>query len=153
MKQDEADVPGLLIKHELAIKQLYEIFATSFTNHEDFWRNLAADEQRHANWLEALRSKSAPGQWSLYGSQVKPQAIKTSIGYVESQITRARQGNMSLLQALSVARDLESALLERQFSRFKDSAPKELGAVLVILAAETEKHLRIVVEVMNSLKR
>ncbi len=25
MKQDEADVPGLLIKHELAIKQLYEI--------------------------------------------------------------------------------------------------------------------------------
>jgi len=153
MREDEPDVLGMLIRHELAIKQLYEIFAPMFTNHEGFWQNLAADEQIHANWLAALRSKSITGKWLLYDSQLKPQAIKTSIGYVESQIARAKEGNFSLLQALSIARDLENALLERQFSKLKDSAPEEIRSVLMSLADETERHLKKVIEVIDSEKR
>lgn len=153
VKEDEPDVLQMLIDHELAIKELYGLFAMMFKSHEGFWQHLAADEQRHANRLASLQSDPLTGNWLRWGGQVKPQAIRTSIGYVESQTAKAKKGDFSLLQALSVARDLESALLERQFSRLKDSAPKEIGFVLTSLANETEKHLKTVVEALNEEKR
>jgi hypothetical protein len=44
MRNDESDVLELLIRHELVIKQLYEIFAATFANRQDFWQSLAGDE-------------------------------------------------------------------------------------------------------------
>lgn len=153
MVEDELDVLGMLIRHELAIKELYEIFATTFSNHASFWRNLARDEQRHADRLSALRSEPMAGKWLLYGSRLKPQAIKTSIRYVETQISRAQKGAFSILQALSVARDLESALLERHFSKLEPSAPDEIRPLLKSLAHETGRHLETIVEMLVSEKR
>jgi hypothetical protein len=50
-------------------------------------------------------------KWLSQSSRIKPQAIKSSIGYVESQIVRAQKDSLSLVQALSIAKDLENALL------------------------------------------
>ena len=80
MREDEPDVLEMLIRHELAIKQLYEIFAAMFTNRQDFWQSLAGDEQKHADWLGRLRSESITDKRLLYDSRLKPQAIKSSIG-------------------------------------------------------------------------
>ncbi|MDY6895434.1 MAG: hypothetical protein SVO01_08495 [Thermotogota bacterium] len=153
MREEEPDVIGMLIRHELVIKELYEIFATMYKNHESFWQNLAADEQKHADWLAELRSDPITDKWFKYSSQLKPQAIKTSIGFVEQQIAKAKEGNLSLLQALSIARDLESALLERQFSKLKDSVPKEIRPIIMSLANETERHRKIVIELFVYEKR
>lgn len=152
MSEDEPDVLGMLIRHELAIKELYEIFAAKFMNSQGFWHRLAGDEKRHAEWLGTLRSGSAVDNWTLRASALRLQAIKTSIGYVERQTARAKEGDVSMVQALSIARDLESALLERQFSRLEDWVPKEVRSVLMRLADETRKHLKAVVEVLDSLR-
>jgi hypothetical protein len=153
MREHELDVLEMLIRHELALKELYEIFALVLKNHEGFWQKLATDEQKHADWLLELRSNPVTGKWLLYDTQLKPQAIKMSTGYVESQIARAKEGKLSSLQALAIARDLESALLERQFSKLKDSAPREIRSVLMSLTDETERHLKTVLEVFASEKR
>jgi len=153
MKGGEPDILEMLIKHELAIKQLYEEFAAMFTNRKDFWQRLAEDEQRHADTLEMLRSEPSINTLLLHESQIKPQAIALSIGYVESQTERAQKGNFNLLQALSIAKDLETALLEKQFSKLSDFASKEMRAILVNLAAETERHRNAVVEALDAEKR
>lgn len=153
MKEDEPDVLTLLTRHELAIKELYEAFAATFNKNESFWRDLAANEEKHAEWLTELRSDSIAGNWLQHDSPVKPQAIKTSIGYVESQVRRAKEGNFNILQALSIARDLETALLERQFHKLKESAPKEIRSVLMNLAAETEGHRKALVEAIHTEKQ
>jgi hypothetical protein len=79
--------------------------------------------------------------------------IRSSIGYVESQIVRAQKGSFSLLQALSIAKDFESALLEKQFFKLSSSASKEIRSVLTGVAGETERHLNAIVEVINTEKR
>jgi len=89
----------------------------------------------------------------LQESQIKPQAIKLSIGYVESQAERAQKSNINLLQALSIAKDLESALLEKQFSKLSNVASKEMRATLMDLAIETERHRNAVVEMLNAQKQ
>ncbi|HBD07244.1 MAG TPA: hypothetical protein DCZ69_03200 [Syntrophobacteraceae bacterium] len=89
----------------------------------------------------------------MLNRQYKAQAIKTSIGYVESQIVRARTIKLSFLQALAIARDLESALLEKQFSKISDSVPMEIRSTLLDLAAQTERHPKTLVQAMENEKR
>ena len=148
MNENYLDVLAMLIRHELSIMQLYENFAIMFRVHEVFWQNLAADEKRHADWLKGLRSDSNAGEWLTSNIQLKPEAVKTSIEYVENQTARAKHGDLSSLQALSIARDLESALLERQFYKLKNSVPKEITPVLTNLTYETENHLKIITEML-----
>lgn len=147
------DILELLIKHELAIKELYETFATIFKNHTSFWQELANDEQKHADRLLEFRSNPTTNNWLRSASKFKAEAINTSIGYIENQISQAKKGNFNILQALSIAKDIESALLERIFHKLKDSALKEIESVLIILAEETEKHLRKVIQMHMSEKK
>ena len=54
------------------------------------------------------------------------------------------------MQALTIARDLEDALIEEQLSRINVTGCAVLGSVLADLASETEKHretLRAVLEI------
>lgn len=146
MRQDAQDILDLLIRHEVAIQQLYETFAAVFSDRHDFWMNLARDEQKHAQRLGMLRSAAAMETWLLQGSQLKPQALKTSIGYVESQTRRAHDGTFSSLEALSIAKDLESALLEQQFSKLRALPSPEIKTILMELAAETERHRKVIAE-------
>ena len=153
MKEDELNILELLIRNELAIRQLYERYASLFVNNKDFWKRLADDEQRHADALGTLRTESHINKLLLQEGQIKPQAIKLSIGYIESQAERAQKDNINLLQALSIAKDLESALLEKQFSKLSDLASKEMKAILMDLAIETERHRGAIVEALNAEKQ
>jgi rubrerythrin len=153
MKGKEPDILEMLMRHELALKQLYELFAAMFPNRQDFWQHIAEDEQRHSNWLETLRSEETLEDWYLSDSQLRPQAIQSSISYVEVQIARAREGNFSLLEALSVSKDLESAMLERQFAKISNLVHEKIRSVLLDLAAETERHRRAIVEALDAEKR
>lgn len=147
----ETDVLDLLMRHELAIKQLYDVFATMFTTHRAFWEGIAVEEQRHADWLEKLQAGSNISK-ELLNQKLKPQPIKLSIDYVEGQITKAKGGKFTLLEALSAARDIESALLERQFSRISEITSQELKPVMMSLAAETEKHRKELVKEIEAQK-
>jgi rubrerythrin len=153
MTDDKPDLLEMLIRHELVIKQLYEIFAALFAQRQALWQSLAQDEQQHAERLGTLRSDAALGKWLLHGSQLKPQAITSSIRYVEGQIKRAQEGTISLLEALSIAKDLESALLEKHFPKLSNSASQEFRSILLDLAADTERHRKAVAEALDAEKR
>lgn len=152
MTEEKPDILEMLIRHELAIKQLYEMFAGRFPNHQGFWQHIAKDEQRHSHWLKTLRSEESLKNWFLSESRLKPQAIKASISFVEMQITRAQKGKFSLMEAFSVSRDLENALLEKQFLKMSASAPESIRAILKKLVAETEQHLQAIAKALDAEK-
>ena len=153
MKEDSPDLLEMLRRHEMAIMGLYESFAAKFSKYHDLWQGLMKDEQRHALWIEKLRSYPAIGSWLIQNVKVKPQAIKSSIEYVESQARTAREGDMKLMQALAIARDLENALIEKQFSRLNNSSSKEINSIMTALAAETGKHRDKLAEAIDLEKR
>lgn len=141
---DGPNILELLIEHELALKRLYEALASAFVGREDFWQTLADEEQRHADQLAGLRSDAGVGDWLLSDSGINPQSIRSSIAYVDSQVARAKGGGLDLTHALSIAVDLEDALIEEQLSRISVSGCSTLGAVLEDIVAETEKHREII---------
>lgn len=148
-----SDFLDVLIRHELTIKRLYESFSELFESHRIFWQRIAADEQRHADLIAEIRPRFSYEKRLYPDIRLTCQGVATSIGYIEDQIARAQKGGFSLLQALSVARDIESALLERQLSRMDGTDIQEIGPILKTLVIETGLHFQKIVEALNRVKR
>jgi rubrerythrin len=153
LKQDARNVVQLLMDHELALKELYQAYATALPSLKGLWSKLAADEQRHADWLDSLgpevgsTPRPGPQGWP------RPAAIESSLKYVRAQILRARQAQVTTLTALAVAKDLESALLEKEFFKVVDGAVPEVRAVFDRLVIATEIHWRTVADALDAAKR
>ncbi len=60
---------------------------------------------------------------------------------------------MSLLEALSIANDLEEALIEKQFISLNISGPEEVRTVMKGLVADTQRHRKMIAEKLNFHKR
>jgi hypothetical protein len=142
----------MLSDHELALKELYQIYAAKIPSLQDFWLRLAQDEQCHSEWLGSLLSKPGVDDSSGPCCWPRPTAVESSLKYVRTQIVRAKQGEVTLLAALSVAKDLESALLEKEFFRVAESTCPEVRAVLGRLVSATERHGRAVVKALDTAK-
>jgi hypothetical protein len=153
LKEDARGVVQMLADHELALKELYQTYATALPSLKDLWLKLAEDEQRHADWLDSLGSGAGGANGPGPGSWPRPAAIETSLKYVRGQIVRARQAQVTLLIALSVAKDLESALLEKEFFKVAQGASPEVRAVLGRLITATETHWQTVTDALNAAKR
>ena len=66
---------------------------------------------------------------------------------------RGLRKRLRLLQALSIAKDLENALIEDEFSKLSGPVNVEIGSVLEDLAAETDRHRRTLAEALEAERR
>ncbi len=153
MSDDAQQTLELLVEHELAIKRLYLAYAAVFTDVRQFWLNLADDEQGHADTLGSLMHEPALRLWLADGSGVKPQAVRSSISYIQAQTSKAHEGSTTLLQALVVANDVEEALIDKRWVLPSDPQCAEIGRVLSELKSQTERHRRLVAEALATEKR
>ena len=152
MPPDSSNILDLLIRHERAIARLYLRFAAVFGERQEFWQTLAAEEHSHAKKLETLLSDPDRERWLSRVDRLKPQAIRSSIDYVETQATRAGAGGLTSVQALAVANDLEDALIDRQLIL---PIPADCGAIALVLEelrADTEEHRRVLREALETEK-
>jgi|WetSurMetagenome_2_1015567.scaffolds.fasta_scaffold00205_2 hypothetical protein len=149
MIQNDPDILGLLIDHESALSRLYGTFETLFPEYRDFWGRIAIEEQEHAAHLNKLRSNPDVNRW-LLKSRLKPQAISLSIEYVNSIITKAGGRDFSLLNALSYAKDLENALIEKIFINMDYPTSAEIDSIISVLVLETTRHRKIISETLEA---
>ena len=141
-----------MIKHELALGALYEAFSVALATHGQLWRRLAAEEQSHAEMLESLRADPHVNRW-LHGTGVRVVAIRSSIDYMHSLASRARAGGVSALQAISIAKDMETSLIEEQFSRMTPAWSPSAGSLIAQLVSETERHRLSMLEALEVERR
>jgi rubrerythrin len=152
MKKEENSL-DMLIRHETAIKQLYELFAEIFPEQRAFWQGMVEEEQKHSDSLQGMSSKESLKKWFMTDSQYQQLAIGGSIEYIERQIERIKKVNIGLLEALSIASDIEEALIEKQFIRLNISGPEEIRNVMNGLVVDTQRHRKMIAEKLNFHKR
>ncbi|MBN2565790.1 MAG: hypothetical protein JXB46_08770 [Candidatus Eisenbacteria bacterium] len=138
MSETSTDVIRMMAEHERLISALYSAYARSVPEKEDFWKRLAAEEIEHSEWLTALLDGG-------YGDPraadaFKAEAIRTSAAYVQEATVAADTEGVSHLEALSVAADVEEAMIEKRFfdAFIADSA--DARKVLDRLERETTEH-------------
>ena len=140
LEKKQIEIIELLAEHEKEISRLYQEYARKFPEQKDFWSKIVREEIEHANWIFKLRSKIKEGSLYFEEGRFKTDAIKTSIEYIKNQITKAQNNKISIKNALSVARDIESGLIEKKFFEVFEPDCREIKQVLLDLAAATREH-------------
>lgn len=141
-----SEVLEAMAKNEEAVGRLYQAYADRFPAQKAFWSGLAADEVSHAGWLRGLHAKMREGSLAIARDRFKIQPVRAFSGYLERELTTAREPGMSPINALSVALYVEESIIEqRYFEVFAPDAP-ELKRVLADLATATKAHLETVRE-------
>ncbi|GEM_PF-431845 len=131
---------GLLRAHELALGRLYRTYAETFPQHRDLWTRLSQEEQEHADWIDALRLKVEEESSGLVVDRFPAAAIEHSIDYVNRLIDRAHHGNLTAVNALANALDLENALIENRYFEVFAGDSAQIKRTLSDLARSTHTH-------------
>lgn len=131
----------LLKEHELAIGRLYASYASRFPRDREFWLSLSWEERQHAQWVDSLRMRVDEDSSALVADRFPTGTIELSLAYVNRLIENADASSLTRTNALSIALDLERALLEhRYFEVFKSDDPR-IERTLQVLRQSTESHL------------
>lgn len=132
----------LLKDHEKAIGRLYAAYARRFPADREFWLGLSREEQQHANWVQSLRSRIEDDPASLVVSRFPTKTIELSLAYVNRLIEASDASSLTRVNALSVALDLERALLEHRYFEVFSSEDPQIRRTLQLLRQSTQTHLQ-----------
>ena len=138
--QEPTAILGLLKEHEIALSQLYEVYASTFPEFENFWAGLSVEEKQHAEWIDKLKAIVVESPNDFVVDRFPLAAIEHSIGYVREQILKAQQQDITPTQAFSTALDLEEGLLEKKLFETFDGDSKEIERTLALLDQYTQNH-------------
>ena len=131
---------GALKDHELALADLYNVYAEAFPECKDLWAELSREEIQHADWLDTLQDRIEDSSEDFVVERFPIAAIEHSIGYVQQLAARAHRPDFTLINALSTALQLEKALLENKYFEVLEGDSEKTRHTLDLLAQSTRIH-------------
>lgn len=137
IKEKQNEMVELLAKNEEKLSVLYETYAEKFPEYKEFWFDLAKEEVGHAAWIRKLNNNSA---LSFNEDRFKSKHVEISLKYLDEKIREAQTQKIDLADVLSVAIELETNLIERDFFSVFDGDPDELKETFQNLKTATQAH-------------
>jgi rubrerythrin len=142
-----------IIRHELNLEKMYKQFAKSHPNHREFWSELASEEAMHAKWIKSLARYTQNGHIGSSDFKLNHQAIRSSISYIEKQTEACKNGKLSLLNAASIALDVEKSMIEKNFFVIFDLTDAQYKRIRAGLEKETSKHRQKLEKLFSELSK
>lgn len=131
----------ILAVNEEMLAELYRAYAGVYPEMADFWNHLADDELRHAGWVRALIERVERGELTIREGRFSPEAFNIFMEYLRQRTAEARAVPPSLFGALSVARDLETTMIEGSFHAAMDGDNDRVRQLLIALTESTKSHV------------
>jgi hypothetical protein len=126
----------LMIDNEHSFMRLYRHYSQMFQN-QDFWLRLSGEENRHAQWLEALmKSKDV---FSIRLNLLPEESLRLINEEIEEQI--ASQEYLTLAEALEKSLRFEESFFEKSYFEFISSETISVQRVIEDLKRETKEHI------------
>lgn len=130
----------LIADYEAAVMELYWVYSEKFTDHKDFWIDMADDERRNVEWVHSTIELIKAGKVDYNRERFNIEAVRTALGFIKAQIRETLDKPVSLQAALAYAAGIEDSMTKKKFyEMIKDDNP-EARAMCQKLAAENQKH-------------
>lgn len=143
----------LLVEHEEAIGRLYEAYAANFPAFKTFWSTLSFEEKDHAKKIRALIEERKLGHVTFDSTKYDPESIKTSIAYVDQQLSGLKTEEVPLIKAFSVALDIEKSIIDgKVFEAFKGHTQKTRELIRELTKAVTD-HYQVIEQTWSENRR
>ena len=140
LNQDQEIILELLIQQEVFLAELYQVYSEKFIDHEAFWQSLVKEEQEHANWIKKLLTTAKKGVVHFDEGKIRIHTLNTFLGGIKISIKKARDTNITLVNAISYALDIEKSMFERDIFGQFDAVSEKAQEVLGLLKKKTAQH-------------
>lgn len=125
---------------ELTVALLYDTYSNVFPEDHNRWQSFVEEEKMHAKWLSGLKLYHQNQIVSFKETKITIQAINKTIEFIQIQIDRARQDEINRREAVMIALQLESSILENSFLKIFNFSTPMAKNVLMKLTRETRRH-------------
>ena len=142
-----------LAGHEKQLHRFYHKCSECFSDTKELWARLAEEEKLHSEWIEKLASLYDRGSIEVADPKLKTEAVNTSIRYIDMQLSRLESGQLTERKALSIALDLERAMIEEDYFRMFTSEEARFSTVMNKLKNATETHKKRLEAAIDKAKR
>ncbi|MBA4387893.1 MAG: hypothetical protein C0404_07920 [Verrucomicrobia bacterium] len=132
----------LLAEHEGAMSDFYGVCATLLRDAEQFWRTLAEEELGHQEIVTTLHEKLHQGALKFKRPRFAASAILDSLDVIAQRKKQMQTHGISMREALRLAVDFETGMLETGFFNIADGDAPETMEVLLQQAAYTGNHIK-----------
>jgi hypothetical protein len=103
----------LLIENEKSVSRLYALFAERFSEEKKFWLKKSAEEDTHAELLEGIDRIVRETPALFAEGRFNAEVIESTTELVKDALQKSK--SCSLPEALTIAREIENSLIERNF--------------------------------------
>lgn len=130
----------LLEQMELDMCQLYKLLAEKFPKYANLWTTLSQQEILHAKWVKEL-SDMAKDEKVVFDEKVtRTYTVKKVLDMIQDTYAKTQANKISLMSALSICRDFEQSILEREFYNYFITKDPDAKALINQIKAETLDH-------------
>jgi rubrerythrin len=146
------EIIELLSKNEELIAELYIAYSEKFPDYRDFWREISEEEIKHSRWMRSLQAYT-DDILSFDEDRIKPELMRISLTYLEKKLNQAETEEMAIADALTIALELETNMIERNYFKLFHGDSDELKSIFQNLESDTQKHTNRVRNTLGSLKK
>jgi hypothetical protein len=129
----------MLAQNEETIAELYRVYAEQFPRQRAFWSTLAAEEMGHSRLIRNLPSSSDISV-RVATTRFDPAVLQVSLDHLREKLAQARGGKLTLKEAMTIALEIETGMVERGFFKVFEGDTPELRRILAALEVETRRH-------------
>lgn len=130
----------VLKQHELAIAELYEVYAEVLPEFRDFWIDLSTEERQHAEWIDELYAEIRNNDEDFVVERFSIPTIKHSTEFINQQAINAHDSDFILINALSTALQIERGLIEKRYFEVFEGDSANTQKILKLLDDCTRSH-------------
>ena len=134
------DLIDLLIRQEELVGEFYRACAGKFPERSDVWLSLAVAEDGHARILRSVAADPAEGRAFTIHRNFALNPLRFMLQFVKKQTEALESPGFTLINALSIARDIENSILEKKVVEPAPGDSADIRAKIEQLKAETTQH-------------
>ena len=140
LKDYQEKILELFVQLELDMSGLYRLFAVKFPKYEKLWTTLAQQELDHAERVKKLWSLAQKNKVVFDEKLTKTYTVKRVLDSVKDAYVKAKADKMNLMTALSVSRDFEQSIIEKEFYNFFTGKDPETRVLIHRIKGEMLGH-------------
>ena len=129
LKEYQETILQLLCQLELDVSNLYKLFAEKFPKYKELWNTLSQEEIEHADRVKMLHDLAKENRVIFDEKLTRTYTVKKVLEIIKDAHAKTLAGQFSIINALSISRDLEQSIIEKEFYNYfagKDSETKIL---------------------------
>jgi len=151
--QNLIDVMKLMAMSEKLVADFYRICAENFKEDGELYLAIAVEEEKHARNIEKMSHIIAlkPERFEI-GRPFNQTAVRTFMAGVEGNLKRLKEGVISRERVMFLARDVEIAIIEKNYHEIVRTTDLEYLNLLNEVIKETVNHRRSIEQRIQALK-